>query len=232
MLFAAEKVLNKKPEYIVSYSPFYSNDSIYLDYAKDVNYIQLDKAHNLSNTEVDIVVALCPCAGLSQLNSAKSRGTNAPQNDWMYESTEKVLAVIHPRVLIGENAPALYDGVHGVGVLERLKEIGKKYNYSMSVVKTNSILHGIPQNRKRSFYFFWKNETCPILSFSKSEDVSLIDYLNSSNINIQNKEELSLTNYPEYNFIKSKYGNEWRSLDIKSLSYFMVDNNLLDEYIY
>ena len=238
MLYGAEKALNKKPEYILSYKPFRANDDLYLNYHKnrDVNYLLLDDDRQFLHADTDIVVALCPCAGLSQLNCSKSRGANAPQNDWMYNSTEYVLSRVQPKVLIGENAPALYDGKHGVDVLNKLIEIGKKNGYVFSTVKTNSILHGVPQNRKRSFYYFWKYDTCPILDYSNVITPTLTEYLsNASYDKSTDKEQETLLNSYEYRFLFNKNGLNWRSLidkdSNKSLLQIIIGNYGLDEYI-
>ena len=93
---------------------------------------------NQTFNEVDYVNSVCPCAGLSQLNSARgtaaSRGSGATQNKWMYDSSEYILENVKPKVLWGENAPGLFTKM-GEGVVERLKEIGRKYGYSFSLNK-------------------------------------------------------------------------------------------------
>jgi site-specific DNA-cytosine methylase len=243
MLFGAEKVLSKKPEYILSYKPFYANDELYLNYlnasgATECVYSEIDE--NADYKHVSVVVALCPCAGLSQLNCSKSRGSEAPQNEWLYKSTEIALSKIKPEVLIGENAPALYDGKHGAVVLQRLKEIGKKHGYSMSIVKTNSYLHGIPQNRKRSFYFFWRFPLCPTLNFSDDSSITdLSTYLNtipkSKLEDGMNAAINELRTCPEFRFITSKYGEaNWRdnaSDNGYSLLEYIIHNVSLAEYL-
>ena len=65
-----------------------------------------------------------------------------------------VLSLIKPTCLWGENAPGLYTPV-GQEVLHKLKEIGMTFNYTFSVGKTDTRLHGIPQRRVRTFHFIW-----------------------------------------------------------------------------
>ena len=45
-------------------------------------------------------------------------------------------------------------------------------------IKTNTKLHGIPQNRQRCFYLFWKGQYVPVLQPSVNIAESLTDYLN------------------------------------------------------
>jgi site-specific DNA-cytosine methylase len=183
----AEKATGKKPQALISYPPFAANDAnIAQHYGKDVPYIHLPDDETavqstLSNyREIDIVTSTCPCAGLSQLNSSKSgdkaRGADAIQNQWMYKSTEHILNYVQPKVLVGENAPALFTNA-GEKTAERLFEIGKKFGYSFTLYKTTTSLHGIPQNRMRTFYFFWKSKTAPQLEYYNVSSQSLEDYL-------------------------------------------------------
>lgn len=250
MLWGAETILNKKPAIILSYDAFWPNDKLYVNYHitdEDDSFLgkywklydNIDDNHlDFNKKQIDIMCALCPCAGLSQLNCSKTRGSEAPQNDWLYKSTEYVLSIVKPKVLFGENAPALYDGKHGIIVQNRLKAIGEKYGYSMTVIKTNSYLHGIPQNRKRSFYIFWNTTKCPILNLSKECDIiNLNDFLNKSNL--LNSENIASCVYklqisPEYRFIKELFGNEWRALVKEggySLLEYIIHNSSLEKYL-
>ena len=87
-----------------------------------------------------------------------------------------VLIPIILKVYWGENAPALYQGAEEL--VDRLVVIGKDYGYSFSMVKTDSQLHGLPQRRVRTFYFFWLSQTVPMLSWYNTTPPRLIDYLN------------------------------------------------------
>jgi site-specific DNA-cytosine methylase len=46
-----------------------------------------------------------------------------------------------------------------------LKRIGKENGYTMTVYRTRSLLHGVPQVRERSFYFFWKDDKVPLMNY-------------------------------------------------------------------
>ena len=79
------------------------------------------------------------------------------------------------QVYWGENAPALYQGAEEL--VDRLVEIGKQNGYTFSMVKTDSQLHGLPQRRVRTFYFFWLSSTVPMLSWHSTQAPRLVDYL-------------------------------------------------------
>jgi site-specific DNA-cytosine methylase len=239
MAFGAEKATGKKPEYILSYPPFAGNDSMLTEYWKDVPYIVLDPEENRTDEplqRVDFVSALCPCAGLSQLNNGKKRGADAPQNDWMYKTAEFVLEKMQPTVFWGENAPGLY-GPIGIPVVEKLKSIGEANGYSMSLVKTTTMLHGVPQNRVRSFYFFWRSETVPMLNWYAKERPTLESYLSEVEpfVDPESKLEkmLELQMDPLYIWLKQEFG-DWRKFMREkkgSMMDVMINSGKPEEYI-
>jgi site-specific DNA-cytosine methylase len=186
MTVGNKKTVGTDPNVIISYEAFGDNDQHCRNYFKDTPYVTVDAVTNTSETDIksfgslDFMSTVCPCAGLSQLNSAKNtskgRGSDALQNEWMYKSASFVLEQIKPKVFWGENAPGLY-GKTGEGVVERLRNIGEANGYAFSMVKTDTFLHGIPQHRHRTFYFFWQGERAPILSWYRREAPLLADYL-------------------------------------------------------
>jgi site-specific DNA-cytosine methylase len=239
MMFGAEKATGKKPEYILSYPAFGGNDSMLMSYWKDVPYHVIEPESNTIESalpEVDFVSALCPCAGLSQLNNGKNRGANATQNDWMYKTAEFVLEGMKPQVFWGENAPGLY-GPTGEPVVEKLKAIGDRAGYSMSLLKTTTMLHGIPQNRVRSFYFFWRSEKAPLLNWYSVERPSLEEYLSRIENQISPEEkrekEIELQSDPLYIWFKKESG-DWRQFMREkkgSMMDVMINSGKPDEYI-
>jgi site-specific DNA-cytosine methylase len=122
---------------------------MYNDYSKFNN----KNDENIKFKDIDIVVSIPICSGLSLINTSKSRGANAEQNDNMYNITTLALEKIKPKCFIFENAPALYTK-SGALVVDNLFNIAKKNNYSMSLIKTDTFLHGIPQHRHRTFAIF------------------------------------------------------------------------------
>ena len=113
---------------------------------------------------VDVINTVCPCAGLSSLNTSAS--SDAAANDWMLTSANYVLGTLKPQVFWGENAPRLASKM-GEPVVENLRTIGREHGYAFSLYKTKSLIHGLGQVRDRSFYFFWKGDKIPKLDFSE-----------------------------------------------------------------
>ena len=164
---AMQNVFGKKPEYILSYSAFKANDLQLLNhYQNTIPYYSLDENNSNKNIQyirpVDVVNAVCPCAGLSSLSPSSSTDNKA--NDWMIESAKYILETIKPKVFWGENAPRLASKM-GAPIVKKLRKIAKENGYTMSLYKTKSKLHGLSQTRDRSFYFFWKGNRIPHLRF-------------------------------------------------------------------
>jgi len=150
-----------RPDYLLSYTPFTSNDSHLVNHYNDVPYILLDEGGKHPHY-VDVVGTTCPCAGLSSLSGYAS--SDAAANEWMYTTTTYVLEQIKPMVLWGENAPG-FAGKLGKPIVDKLHDIATRNGYTMSIYRTKSLLHGVPQIRERSFYFFWKGKTVPLFNY-------------------------------------------------------------------
>ena len=172
---ASTNVFGSRPDYILTYDVFKDNEKHLLNYWNhEVPYIVLDKGMTHPHS-VDVVSSVCPCAGLSMLSTAY--GDDNPNNQWMIKSAEYVLGQVKPKVFWGENAPALAGKV-GNTVRNQLIDIGLKNGYSMSIYRTKSLLHGVPQVRERAFYFFWQGDKVPMLNYysrphTKIEDLIL-----------------------------------------------------------
>lgn len=225
MSIGMERAVGAPPSGIFSFEGFHGNDQHYLQWLEqnghEVPYHVVNDEFQLTEEMkgYDIINTVCPCAGLSLLNTSfgktgSSRGADAKQNNHMYNSANFVLEKLQPKVLWGENAPALYGSV-GAPVAARLYEIGKKNGYSFSIIKTNTNLHGIPQNRPRTFYFFWKSKYAPVLNYHQTEAVPLHQYLKEipKEASAQGDHEIpkGLHNHYTYRFMVHKYGKKgWR----------------------
>jgi site-specific DNA-cytosine methylase len=183
MTIANQLVTGQDPAAILSYSPFQSNDSHIVARNPQVPYILFDEPDGWKNPEydksifenLDFVTTVCPCAGLSMYSSGK-KGYGAIQNQWMYDTANHVLESLRPRVFFGENAPGLYSAM-GSQVANDLYEIGQQHGYSFSIYRTNTTLHGIPQSRVRTFYFYWDNEEAPVMNWYSRDRKNLKEYL-------------------------------------------------------
>ncbi len=179
------KATKVKPKCLLSYSIFSNNDNHLVKYLKNVPYYLLDEKKYSFKEKIDFVSSVCPCAGLSMLNSSKdngekSRGEEAIQNQWMYKTASYVLSTIKPRVMFGENAPNLFTDA-GKAVREKLQRIGKANGYTFLVIKTSTLNHGVPQNRVRTFYFFFEGNKIPKPKQIKKHYTKLDEFLSVKN---------------------------------------------------
>ena len=167
---AQVQAFGSDPEYILSYEAFADNDAHAVN-RFPVPYIVLDKG-GYHPYYVDVVNTVCPCAGLSSLSPQAN--SESATNDWMSTTAEYVLGEMKPKVFWGENAPRLASKM-GIPVVDKLRAIGKKNGYTMSIYKTKSILHGLSQVRDRTFYFFWKDSKVPVFKSYLREHAKIED---------------------------------------------------------
>ena len=160
-----EKAMGSRPEWLASFSAFGSNDSHAVNHYKDIPYYVMDDGGTHKPSSVDVISTTCPCAGLSSLSASAS--PDAAANEWMYKTAQLVLGEWKPKVFWGENAPG-FAGKVGTPVVEKLYKIARDNDYVMQIYRTKSQLHGVPQIRERSFYFFWKGTRAPIFKYYKT----------------------------------------------------------------
>lgn len=221
----AERATKKAPEAIYSYDGFAGNDGQYVNYqtetlGRPIRYINIDEMTQLPKT--NIIVATPPCAGLSQLNTGKTKeakGADAEVNKWMYQSAIDGMVKFDADVVIGENAPALYTN-KGKPVADKLLEIAREHGYGMTLYKTTTSLHGVPQNRDRTFYIFWKGGIAPIMNWYNEPRKNFKEYLKElPKDSIQNDliiNDRVGTRESYYKFIEHKFQRDAREVVIEA----------------
>lgn len=257
MAIGAQRALEEAPSWAISWNNFGTNEENFKEYYKGVPFRTLDN-ENIDNISLNddifkntmIVSAVPPCAGLSRLNPTIGNHTaNAEKdyssNKWMYMTSSLVLKEIRPKAMIFENAPGLMQNF-GSWVREQAINIGKKYGYSTSFVYTGSTLHGLPQNRKRAFAFFWDSEHAPNFNWYNKQPKSPKDYLSEEFSKYSTTVEHSLSIMKEdfkdnvyYKYYLEKYGSDWRNImaskskkaKIVSLEYYLFEIGLQDDFI-
>jgi site-specific DNA-cytosine methylase len=255
LAIGAEQAIGHAPEFICSYTPFWDlNDCHYVNYQRKtlgrpaMEYFLIDKGEK-PRSEIDLAVCVPPCAGLSQLNTsknAKRAGVGCQQNEWMYLSAEYAIQQLKAKVIVGENAPHLYT-TRGRPVAEKLYEIADRHGYSLTLFYTNTKLHGIPQNRQRTFYILWKDSRAHLLrSSGVSPRQNFADYLHGMPQNLLHHrvpEDETCPNMierdPCWKFLRDhfslKTNERVRELllefEIQSTKRFVMSNNLLEKAI-
>ncbi len=170
LAIGAERAIGSPPEAVLSYSAFNGNDKLYMKYLSErglnTKRYLIGEDDIPEFKDIDVVTSVCPCAGLSTVST--NAGPGCAANEWMKISTRHVLSTIKPRVLIGENAPALATSA-GRPVAQILRDIGAEFGYSMQLVKTSTHLHGIPQKRTRSFFVLFRDSGPLEIEYSHKE---------------------------------------------------------------
>jgi site-specific DNA-cytosine methylase len=247
LVLGAHRATGKKPEAIIDINLF-NNEQHLKEYWPDVKNVTLNNEMGVETgsleglTNIDFCTTVPLCSGLSMLNSSndktstRSRGSDAEQNRWIYDTARYSFENFSPKVLVGENAPNLFTRT-GAGVRQKMYELGKEYGYSLSLYKTTTLLHGIPQRRDRTFYFFWKSSSAPILNWYEKKHPSLAEYLAEipNDADLQN---ISFSPYrpsqvPHVQFAKMKLGDDWKQEIVKhkTVTAWIAKNNLFDEII-
>ena len=230
---AAKQETGNDPDVILSYPAFKSNDSHCLNHFK---MDSIDASTTVYDKHLDFVVALPPCSALSALN-CKSCADYESVN-WLYDTSDYVLKNIKPTVLVGENAPGLFQN-KGKQVVEKLKAIAATYGYSFSMFLTDTFLHGIPQHRKRTFYFFTKGNESPVHNSYRVDTPNLIEYLSqvSPDLLYYNTFQRSepLINNPYYKFMINEYGSDYRTIikeHTHSIIQYLRITKQFDKFVY
>ena len=184
--------------------------------------------------DMDIIVAVPVCAGLSNVTRAASE-TKDERNCNMIWLTQYTLTNLKPKIYIFENAPALTSD-KGEDVRSQLESIASSTGYSVLYYKTDTKLHNNPQKRPRTFCCFFKhtvneNQLPPKFGFEDIR-VSAYEYLDNipEDANQQIPFEMSDLNNMLLNFIKSKEGDNWRNNIHNDLIKYITTNKLYDEF--
>lgn len=139
-----------------------------------------EELYNLHCQNVDVLMHVAACAGLSQMNpcneGSKARGcADNDQNQNMYNLT-KLGMRMNAKTVVFENAPTAYTK-SGEAVVNKLRDIAAEFNYSTHLYTTDTLFHGTPQSRKRTFVMFYKDKLTPKFNYEQKEITKLSDYL-------------------------------------------------------
>lgn len=163
----------------------------------------------------------CIGAALSQLNTGKTeeaKGADCAKNEWMYKVFEDAIDLFEAKAVVVENAPALYTN-KGRAVANNLFDICQKRGYSLTLYKTSTMYHGVPQARDRTFAIGWKSEKAPIMSWYKRDRKNFLEYLSEVNDTMLQQDLVinsKLDDEPYYAFIKSRTNENPRDVIIRS----------------
>lgn len=219
-MLGAEKAFGNAPSAIYSYDGFQANDSHYVNYQNEIKGRGIPYTIVEPNTRyesVDVISGTPPCAALSQLNTGKTeaaKGAKCEKNEWMYKVFEDGIDLFKAKVVVVENAPALFTN-KGKDVAANLFDICTQRGYSLTLYKTSTKYHGIPQARDRTFAIGWKSEKAPIMSWYKRDRETFSEYLAKIQEDQLHQDMIinqKLDTEPYYQFIKSRTNEDPRKV--------------------
>ena len=153
-------------------------------------------------------------SGTSEL----SRGPKCEKNKWMYKIFEDGMTKFNAKVIVIENAPALFTKL-GAPVADAIYDLCEKHGYSLSLYFTSTHLHGVPQIRKRTFAIAWKSEFAPIMNWYERDKKSWIEYLAEIPVDSPQYDtdiDRLILNDPFWNYIRSTTNEDPRKLVIEA----------------
>jgi site-specific DNA-cytosine methylase len=155
----------------------------------------------------------------------------------MYISITDAIKKLDAKVILVENAPALYTK-KGKPVADKIYNIAKENGYSLTLYKTSTIRHGIPQDRRRCFAILWKSKVAPYMNFYNHSYDKFDDYVlsykpNGINLDHTNTKILSDSyfRFLSYKFCNLDIRQMVKDSNTKSVLQFVNNNKLLDEAI-
>lgn len=110
--------------------------------------------------ETDIVVGGPPCQGFSIQRIGPD---SDDRNDLVLRFAEFVRD-IRPRMFVMENVPGIL-GVRGRPFADRFVFFLRREGYDVRVVRVNAAEYGVPQARKRVFFYGWRAGVVPPFTF-------------------------------------------------------------------
>ena len=192
------------------------------------------KTANPDYSDIDLVVAVPVCSGLSSATLGASSETLDARNCNMMFLARYTLSTIKPRVYIFENAPRLMSAA-GNRVRSQLESIAHEFDYSVGYYKTDTQWHNNCQKRPRTFVYFFKNDSAhvgvPKIGF-EHKHISVSELLDKIPKDATQQESLSMRDCIDslIRFAKKAYGDNWRSNTKSSalISEILKDNKLDD----
>lgn len=198
------------PYYQFDRKPFQMDDEV------DAQLLQEGKkVPSPDYSNIDLVVAVPVCSGLSSATFGAKQGTLDSRNCNMLFLARFALNTIKPKVYIFENAPRLVSNA-GEKVRAELEHIARDAGYSVVFYRTDTILHDNCQTRPRTFVYFFRNDFAgkgaPVLGFEK-QTVSVSEFLERipKDATQQVTMELPDTCVPLLDYVRHLYGTDWRS---------------------
>lgn len=115
---------------------------------RELDPMDLLKAVNLKQGDLDLLAGCPPCQGFSTLRTLNGAvDVKDPRNDLLLEF-QRFVEVLRPRAIMMENVPGLAEDDRFVAFCKRMKELGYLGDHRI----LNAADYGVPQRRRRLIY--------------------------------------------------------------------------------
>ena len=186
-------------------------------------------------SDIDLVVAVPVCSGLSSATTGASNETLDARNCNMMFLARYTLGTIKPKIYIFENAPRLMSAV-GASVRSQLELIAHEFGYSIGYYRTDSKWHNNCQKRPRTFVLFFKDDAdhvgVPNIGFEHNH-ISVSELLDKIPKDATQQVTLPMNDYVKslLTFASKTYGKDWRT-NTKSSAVIceVLNGNKLDDW--
>ena len=138
----------------------------------------------IEKSNIDVIIGGPPCQGFSKNTPATWRFLEDPRNQ-LYKSYLEYVKFIRPKIVIIENVAEIYNAFNGIIRNEIVKTL-ESLDYKVKVKIINMSLYGIPQKRKRCFFFASQDH---LPSFPKEQKQVLSAWSAISDLPIVNQGE-------------------------------------------
>lgn len=128
---------------------------------------------------LDCLIGGPPCQGFSKNVVAASRFLDDPRNQ-LFRDYIRFVKALMPKVIIMENVAEIYNAYRGTvreEIIQMLKELG--YKVEVNVLYAPDF--GVPQRRRRCFFFATKTGKAPVFpqpSFGKKDELTVFGEVN------------------------------------------------------
>lgn len=123
----------------------------------DADPIELLNSKGIDPRSIDVIIGGPPCQGFSKNTPASWRFLEDPRNQ-LYKAYLRFVKHIDPKIVIIENVAEIYNAFNGIVRNEIINTL-KEWGYKVDVRIINMSHYGIPQKRRRCFFFASKKGT-------------------------------------------------------------------------
>lgn len=117
----------------------------------NVSPLSVLKDYAINPENIDVIIGGPPCQGFSKNTPASWRFFEDPRNQ-LYKAYLCFVKEINPKVVIIENVAEIYNAFNGI-VRNEIIDTLHQYGYEVEVKIINMSKYGIPQKRRRCFFF-------------------------------------------------------------------------------